>query len=127
MIAVIFGIIALVTLLALTVFQIALILGAPIGNYAWGGQHTVLPKKLRFSSVISIILYLIFASFIATKIGLLTIVVNPATLTTGLWLFTAYFFVGIFMNAISKSKKERLVMTPAAALLAISFLIVTLA
>ena len=126
MIATIFGFIALVTLLALTVFQLALIFGAPIGNYAWGGQHKVLPKKLRISSVTSIVLYAIFASFIATKAGILAVIHNPSILSIGMWAFTAYFFIGIFMNAISKSKKERMIMTPVAAILAIAFLIVTL-
>ncbi|MEW9873186.1 hypothetical protein [Arthrobacter sp. HS15c] len=40
-------------LAALAVFQAALIAGAPLGRFAWGGQHDVLPAKLRIGSATS--------------------------------------------------------------------------
>ena len=33
------------------IFQILLALGLPLGEYAYGGQNKVLPKKLRISSI----------------------------------------------------------------------------
>lgn len=47
-------------LAALAVFQGALIAGAPIGHLAWGGQHRILPCKLRISSAVSIPVYALF-------------------------------------------------------------------
>ena len=38
---------ACILMAALAVFQAALIAGAPLGRFAWGGQHDVLPAKLR--------------------------------------------------------------------------------
>ena len=35
----------------LAVFQLALALGAPIGHFAWGGAHRVLPARLRIDSL----------------------------------------------------------------------------
>ncbi len=48
-------------LAALAGFQAALLAGAPLGEYAWGGQHRVLPRRLRIGSAVAIVLYLLFA------------------------------------------------------------------
>ena len=49
---------ALTVLLALlAVFQLALALGAPLGHFAWGGAHRVLPRRLRIGSLVSIVIY----------------------------------------------------------------------
>lgn len=120
-------ILGLLILLGLSVFQLLLILGKPLGDYAWGGQHGVLPTNLRVASVFSIILYLVFALFLVSKAGMANIITNSSLLNGAMWAFTAYFVVGIFVNAISRSKKERMLMTPVAVLLAIIFALVTLA
>jgi hypothetical protein len=119
-------ILALIILLALTIFQLALVFGAPLGVYAWGGQHKVLPTNLRVSSVGSIILYILFAGVIASKTGFISGLILPQTVNFSMYVFAAYFTLGIFMNAISKSKKERLVMAPVAAVLAVCFWVVAL-
>ena len=49
--------IALTVILALlAVFQLALVLGAPLGRFAWGGTHRVLPARLRIGSAVSIVI-----------------------------------------------------------------------
>jgi hypothetical protein len=121
-----FALIAILTLTGLTLFQLALIFGAPLGKFAWGGGSRILPVRLRIGSFISIVLYAIFILFISSKAGLLSVISNQQILTTGLWVFTVYFFIGIGMNAISRSIPERNLMTPIAAILAMSFLVVTL-
>ena len=121
------SIIALVTLSLLAVFQLALVAGAPLGNYAWGGQHKVLPAKLRFGSACSILIYAVFASFILSKSGIWVIVTNDTVLNVGLWIMTIYLTFGILLNAISRSKRERYLMTPISALLAVLFFIVAIA
>ena len=122
----IYALIASAIFLSLMFFQILLIGGQPIGKYAWGGTHDVLPKNLRIASASSIALYIIFAIFILSKASVLDLVGNDFVIRVGMWVFTGYFFLGIFMNAISRSTKERLVMTPVAAILAILFLLVSL-
>lgn len=103
----------------LVIFQLALILGAPIGKYAWGGTHTILPKKLRIGSMVSIVLYIIFAGIILGKASLMNFPVNENIINVGIWVLTVYFFVGVLVNGISRSKPERAVMTPTALLLAV--------
>lgn len=118
-----FGILMLVLL---SIFQLLLVAGKPLGEYAWGGQYKVLPKKLRIASVFSIILYVVFGFFLASKAGLINAIPDGTFLTVAMWIFTCYFVLGIFMNAISRSKKERALMTPVAVSLAVVFLLVTL-
>jgi len=120
------AIIGLAVLLGLALFQLLLILGKPLGDFAWGGQYKVLPRKLRIASICSIFLYIVFATFLASKAGIVAIITQQPLLDIGMWIFTAYFMLGIFVNLISRNKKERALMTPVALVLAIVFLITAL-
>ncbi|MGY1814357.1 hypothetical protein [Blastococcus sp. SYSU D00820] len=112
-------------LAALAVFQAALVAGAPLGRFAWGGQHVVLPPGLRAGSVVSIVLYALFASVLLQAAG--TVRVWPAGwVGTALWVLTGYFALGVAMNAASRSRPERLVMTPVAVVLALACLVLAL-
>lgn len=35
----------------LSLFQLSLALGAPMGKFAWGGKYKVLPRNLRIGSI----------------------------------------------------------------------------
>ena len=120
------AILACIILASLTAFQIALILGAPIGRYAWGGQHNILPAKLRIASAISIVLYGVFAAFIISKAGLIPAIGNTSIVNVAVWILAIYFCIGVPMNAISRSKPERALMTPVAFALAITTLTLAL-
>lgn len=118
--------IALTILALLAIFQVALIVGAPLGNYAWGGKYKVLPTKLRIGSITSIVIYAVFAAFILSKSELWVLISNEVVVNGGLWIMTIYAVFGVFLNAISRSKHERNLMTPVALALAITFLVATL-
>lgn len=115
-----------VILAVLAVFQIALVFGAPLGEYAWGGQHTGrLPAGYRVGSAVSIVLYLLFAAIVLSRSGILSLIPDQLSVP-GAWIVFAYLALGTLMNAISRSRKERIVMTPVAAVLAVLALIVAL-
>ena len=118
--------IACVILAVLVIFQVLLIFGAPLGQYAWGGSHVVLPAKLRIGSIISIILYFFFALVILGSAKVIDTPISEDILNIGIWALTAYFFIGVFMNAISRSKRERASMTPAALALALICLFIAI-
>lgn len=120
------AIVALAVLIIVAILQISLVFGAPLGHFAWGGTHKVLPAKLKIGSAVSIVIYAIMASFIASKSGLWPIISNETVLQTGLWIFAIYLTFGVFLNAISRSKQERNLMTPLALILAICFWVVAL-
>jgi len=118
--------IALVVILSLlAVFQLALALGAPLGRFAWGGQHRVLPGRLRIGSLVSIVIYAIIAVLALDRVGLIDVVPDVVS-TVGMWVVFAYFVIGIPLNAISRSKPERYVMTPVVTILAVLSLLVAL-
>ncbi|MDB5181170.1 MAG: hypothetical protein JWO54_933 [Candidatus Saccharibacteria bacterium] len=112
-------IVSLIILALLSLFQLLLIAGVPLGHFAWGGQHNVLPRKLRIGSVFSIFIYALIAICILSKASVLQIIPAGSFLDIICWIIFAYLALGIFMNAISRSKKERYTMTPVAAVLAI--------
>lgn len=120
------AILACSLLAGLAVFQGALIAGAPLGRMAWGGQHRVLPAKLRIGSAVSIGLYALFAYAALAKAGLVPPLIGESFTSVTMWVMTAYFALGVLMNGISRSKPERLVMTPAAAALAALYLVLAL-
>lgn len=121
-----FAIFACAILAGLTIFQAALIGGAPLGRMAWGGQHRVLPAKLRIGSALSIGLYALFAYAALAKAGFVPPLISEAFTSITVWVMTAYFVLGVLMNGISRSKPERLIMTPTTLALAASYLVLAL-
>ena len=110
----------------LGVFQLALAAGAPLGRFAWGGGHERLPPRFRIASLVSIMIYAAFAIVTLERARLAALLPSPDIASVGAWVITAYMGLGILMNAISRSKPERLVMTPVAALLFATSLTVAL-
>jgi hypothetical protein len=111
---------------ALAVFQTALAAGAPLGRFAWGGQYEVLPSRLRVGSVISIALYAVFALLMLQAAGVVAVL--PQGLAgVAIWVLAGYFALGIVMNAASRSRPERLVMTPVVVVLGAAALVLALA
>lgn len=111
---------------ALTVFQAALIAGAPLGHFAWGGQDRVLPRPKRIGSATSIVLYVAFALVILQRAGLVTIIPWQAIPSIATWVLAAYFVLGTALNGISRSRPERLTMAPLSAVLAALTVLVAL-
>ena len=108
----------------LAIFQLSLILGAPLGRFAWGGQNDVLPSRLRRGSIIAIILYAAFSVIVLTKSAVITVAVLQPVVGLLAWMLVVYLVIGVVMNLLSRSLSERLVMTPVAAILVILGLLV---
>ncbi|GAA2041963.1 hypothetical protein GCM10009819_30210 [Agromyces tropicus] len=110
---------------ALAIFQLALALGAPIGRFAWGGQHRVLPARLRVGSAVSIAVYAVIATIALDRAGVIDVVPDPVAVV-GMWVVFACFVLGIPLNAVSRSRAERVTMTPIVTVLALLSLVVAL-
>jgi hypothetical protein len=119
------AVLGVVVLGCLAAFQALLASGAPLGRFAWGGGHDVLPLRLRIGSGVSIALYAAFALLMLQSSGAVTVL--PAGVAdVGIWVLTAYLAIGVVMNAVSRSRPERLVMTPVALVLASVCLVLAL-
>ncbi len=121
-----FALLACALLAGLAIFQGALIGGAPLGRMAWGGQHRILPAKLRIGSGVAIAVYALLAYAALAKADLVPPLVNESFTSITMWVMTAYFALGVLMNGVSRSKPERLVMTPATLILAGLYLALSL-
>lgn len=95
----------------LALFQLSLALGAPLGRFAWGGQHRVLPARLRIGSAVSILIYALIGVIAWDRVGAIDVFGEPFS-EVAMWVVFGYFALGILMNAISRSKPERLTMVP---------------
>lgn len=106
---------------ALAVFQLALVFGAPLGRFAWGGQHRVLPTRLRIGSLVSIALYAAFVAVAWDRVGALALFPDGFS-QVAMWVIFGYSALGIVMNAVSRSRAERFTMVPVTIVLtALSF------
>jgi uncharacterized membrane protein SirB2 len=121
------AIIFTILMAVLAVFQLALVLGAPLGRFAWGGQHRVLPRGLRIGSLVAIALYALFAIVLLMRAGLISAWPDASWVHPATWAVAAYMGLGVAVNAISRSRPERLTMTPLVAILLVLTLIVALA
>lgn len=105
-------------LAGLAVFQVLLIAGAPFGHFAWGGQNRVLPARLRWGSVVSILLYAAFAVVALERAKLIDVIGSDGFIAVLMWVIAGYLLLGVLMNILSRSKPERYTMTPVALVLA---------
>ena len=111
--AVIFGVIATMTILVAC--------GLPLGEYTMGGRHKVLPKNLRVAAVISVAIQ-IFAMIIILQAGDFISLWFSFKVTKYIcFFFAAYLSLNTIVNMISKSRKERFVMTPLSLIAGICF------
>lgn len=111
---------------ALALFQGLLVLGAPLGRFAWGGQHRVLPVSLRISSLVSILIYALISAVVLARVGAVSLGVPTGIVGIAIWVVAAYFFIAIGLNLGSKSKSERSVMPAVSAILCVLCIMVAL-
>ncbi len=108
-----FAYIFLVLTAFIIVFQVALALGAPLGEYTLGGRYPgSLPNGLRIAALFQILILLIFASVVVARAGL-GLAQYSGLASTGIWFIAAFFAFGTLLNLSSPSKKEKRVMGPA--------------
>ncbi|MEJ3655955.1 hypothetical protein WEH80_23590 [Actinomycetes bacterium KLBMP 9759] len=96
-------------LAVLAVFQVALALGAPLGHFAWGGQHRVLPLRFRIGSAVALPIYAFIALVALDRVGAIDVFTGFFA-EVGAWVVFGYFVLGIAQNAASRSRPERVTM-----------------
>lgn len=120
------AIVFVVVLAVLAVFQLALAAGAPFGRLAWGGQHRVLPARMRIGSVASVVVYTLMALVALDRSGIVDVVPDIVS-RVGMWVVFGYLVLSIVPNLLSKSRSERAVMAPVSVLLAVLALLIAIA
>ena len=96
--------------------------GAPFGFLVMGGKYEkVLPKKLRIQVLISVPAQL-FAIYVLLKIGGFLSEIESEVVPVFGYVFMIYFLVNTALNLMSKSKYEKWIMTPIAAIVCASYI-----
>lgn len=117
--------VALALLAALAILQALVALGLPYGRFVWGGEHRVLPRRLRLGSAVSVLVYAGIAVVLLARGGVLP--GETSTLVIVLtWVAFAMFALSVPLNALSRSLAERWTMTPTSIALAAATLIIAL-
>ncbi len=111
---------------AISIMTVFAVLGLPLGEFTMGGQHKVLPKQFRIMAIISVFIQL-FAVLIILQAGGFIPCWFSFKVTKYICIFYSIFLaLNTFINFISKSKKEKYVMTPLSFIVAICFLVTAL-
>ena len=106
--------ISLVIVLALVaMFQLAVVLGAPLGEYVSGGQTAgKVTPRLRVASAVSILVYAGMAGHLLAQVGVLPMLFEGRFNAWGNWAIVGVLGASLVLNAMSKSKKERQLWVP---------------
>lgn len=122
----------MVAIIGASVFSVVIVLsfliicGLPLGELTMGGQYKVFPKKLRIVLVTQLILQIFFVVIILQMGGLIPLWFSDKVTKIICVVMAIYLSLNTFMNFVSKSKKEKYVMTPLSAISAICFWITAL-
>jgi len=127
MIDIIAGIIAVVLFSLLSIFQLLLALGLPLGRLAYGGKYEKLPNNLRIISLSAIAIFVYAIIIVLERAGLITIFNNPLLVVISIWIIAGYLTFNTLINAISRSKWEKRIMTPISLIVAVCCFIVAIA
>ena len=111
--AVLFGVIAIMTVLVAC--------GLPMGEFTMGGQHKILPKKFRVMAVISLGIQIFAMIIILQAGGFIPLWLSFKVTKYICFFFAIYLSLNTIMNMISKSRKEKYVMTPLSLITGICF------
>ncbi len=121
-----FAIIGSIAFLIVIVLSILIIMGLPLGELTMGGQYKVFPKKLRMVLVSQLLLQIFFVIILLQKGEIIPLWFSYNTTKIISIIMSIYLSLNTLMNLISKSKKEKYIMTPLSLITAICFWIVAL-
>ena len=121
-----YSIIGAVIFLPIAIMTILAACGMPLGEFTMGGQHKILPEKFRIMAAASVFIQ-IFAMIIVLQAGGFVSLWFSFKITRYIcFFFAAYLSLNTLTNLISKSKKEKYVMTPLSLAAAICYWITAL-
>lgn len=93
---------------ATALFQIAIVLGAPLGEYAYGGRNSgVLKAPFRFASAVSALVLFAIAGHYLAQLGVFSPLLDEAGNSIANWGFAVFAALSALANNITRSEKEK--------------------
>jgi hypothetical protein len=108
---VIAALIACGILACLALLHLALIVGAPLGRFAWGGGEDVLGAQQRLQSAVGIVGLAIGAVILLDTVGILRLL-TPLVAEIACFVVGAVCFVLFVVHGVSRNPSERALGTP---------------
>lgn len=108
------------------ILSFLIICGLPLGELTMGGRYKIFPKKLRIILVVQLILQMFFVIIILQTGGFIPLWFSYNITKVICIVMALYLSLNTFMNLVSKSKKEKYVMTPLSVISAVCFWITAL-
>jgi hypothetical protein len=121
------AVISAVIFLGIAIFQVLLSLGYPLGEATMGGYHKILPNRLRVASAFSAMILLFMGFVFLQHAKVISTGANFVSTNILVWVITGYLALNTVANLASKSKKERLIMTPISSFAFLLCLFITIA
>lgn len=112
--------------LVVIILSILIICGLPLGELTMGGRYKIFPNKLRFILVGQLVLQIFFVIIILQMGGFMPLWFSNNTTRIICIVMAVYLSLNTVMNLVSKSKKEKYIMTPISMILSICFWIMAL-
>ena len=120
------AIIGAATFSVVIILSVLIICGLPLGELTMGGQYKVFPKKLRIVLVTQLILQIFFVIVILQMGGFIPLYFSEKATKIICIVMAVYLSLNTVMNFVSKSKKEKCIMTPLSFVAAVCFWITAL-
>lgn len=111
--AILFSIVAILTILVA--------IGLPLGEFTMGGQHKILPNRYRVMAGISVFIQIFAIIIVLQTDGFISLWFSLKVTKYICAFFAGYLLLNTIMNLMSRSKKERNIMTPLSFITAICF------
>jgi len=113
-------------MLVVIILSILLIFGLPLGELTMGGKYRVFPYNLRILLVTQLVLQILFAIIILQMGGYMPLWFSYNVTRIICIIMAVYLSLNTVVNFISKSKKEKYIITPLSFVTAICFWITAL-
>lgn len=120
------AIIGAITFSVVIILSVLIICGLPLGELTMGGQYKVFPKKLRIVLVTQLIFQIFFVIVILQMGGFFPLWFSKEVTKIICIVMAVYLSLNTVMNFVSKSKKEKCIMTPLSFVAAVCFWITAL-
>ena len=120
------AIIGVITFSVVIILSVLIICGLPLGELTMGGQYKVFPKKLRLVLVTQLILQIFFVIVILQMGDFFPLWFSKKVTKIICIVMAVYLSLNTVMNFVSKSKKEKCIMTPLSFVAAVCFWITAL-
>lgn len=120
------AIIKAITFSVVIILSVLIICGLPLGELTMGGQYKVFPKKLRIVLVTQLIFQIFFVIVILQMGDFFSFWFSKKVTKIICIVMAVYLSLNTVMNFVSKSKKEKCIMTPLSFVAAVCFWITAL-